>query len=208
MTLYSRTFKAKRGFFGRHLLLATVKKHTLELSGRRQSLLLENRSVTNESRSSYAGLIVSNNRTNFFVRFVYFLNVAIVLAGLSYITVSQENGKYRCNTITVTFDEEIWEHARVLLPDGNIEERLLIYSYFNGKYRGESSYRMEYLLIAKSSFSLFASFNYTKRLDYMTDTPNILSKTKMMAHNSNQPSALKLNIAVRLSHGFSCIPIY
>mmetsp|Transcript_37653 Transcript_37653/g.69184 ORF Transcript_37653/g.69184 Transcript_37653/m.69184 type:complete len:1210 (+) Transcript_37653:238-3867(+) len=126
---------AKRGFFGRHLLLATVKKHTLELSGRRQSLLMENRHSMNENRSSYAGLIVSNNRTNFFVRFVYFLNVAIVLAGLSYITVSQENGKYRCNTITVTFDEEIWEHARVLLPDGNIEERLLIYSYFNGKYR-------------------------------------------------------------------------
>lgn len=120
------------------MLIATIKRHTLELPGRRLSLFA-NRSLF-DSRSPIAGLMVSNNRANTFARLVYFLNAAVLLGGLAYITVSQGKGEYRCKSVTVSFNEEIWEHAHVFVPgDGSkIEDRLLIYSHFSGTYKGES----------------------------------------------------------------------
>jgi hypothetical protein len=120
------------------MLLATNQKHTLEMSETRQSPLFESRSAINERRLSSSGLIASNNLTNLIIRFVYFLNAAIILIGLAYITTNQANGRYRCSKITVLFDEEIyWENAIVRHRDGSIGERLLMYPYFNGIYRGE-----------------------------------------------------------------------
>ncbi|KAL9185555.1 hypothetical protein ACHAXT_003332 [Thalassiosira profunda] len=125
----------KRGFFGKTMLMAANARYTLTLSGipeQRQSI--EARStLENERRLSISGLLASNNRTNYIVRFVYFLNVAVVLAGLAYIAAKQDGGHYRCNTISVLFDEVIWEDALVLRDD-RVEERLLLYPYFNGLY--------------------------------------------------------------------------
>ena len=119
------------------MLIATNERHDLEISGTRQSVISGGSGSVSDHRLSSSGLIVSNNRVNHLVRFVYFLNAAIVLAGLGYITATQKHGHYRCNSISALFDEEIWEHAYVRLPDDSIEARLLIYSYFNGIYQGK-----------------------------------------------------------------------
>ena len=80
-------------------------------------------------------MIASNNRVNFIVRAMYFLNGAILLIGLGIIAHAQTEGDYRCNRINVLFDEEIWEGAHVQRRDGNKTE-LLIYPHFNGIYKG------------------------------------------------------------------------
>ena len=75
------------------------------------------------------------------VKFVYFLNVAIILAGLGYITQKQNDGSFRAGRIQVLFDEVIWEDADVLLENEiEPEQRLLIYSYFNGVYKESGSH--------------------------------------------------------------------
>lgn len=147
---------AKRGFFGRSMLIATNQKYNLHHSGMggiRGSALFGSRNNTNNApltpsmtermtdrRLSFSGLIASNNRVNHFVRLIYFLNAAIILGALGYIAQIQKNGDYRCNTINVLFDEVIWENAHVQLPDGSIEERLLMYSYFNGIYKEDGGH--------------------------------------------------------------------
>lgn len=136
----------------------------VDVSQHPQSTLPGSRRTTQERSLSASGLIASNHRTNLvssplfrqcvlialaraqlantvlyfdqIVRFVYFLNAAVVLIGLGIITVAQKQGRFRCNTVTVLFSEEIWQDAHVLLDDGSIEDRLLIYSYFNGNYKG------------------------------------------------------------------------
>ena len=137
---------AKKGFFGQRMLAATHRKHTLDYSGRRVSLVgprssvLGDRSLQIERGASLVGLMASNNRANRFFRFVYFLNAAIVIGGLAYITVSQEKGQYRCKALTISFDEEIWEKAVTKIDNESTEERLLIYSYFNGIYKESGTY--------------------------------------------------------------------
>ena len=84
---------AKRGFFGRRMLFATNKKHTLQMSEMRNSLALgtgRNRGaldgqVQSDRRLSYSGLIASKSRVNFLVKVVYFLNAIIIFVGLGYI---------------------------------------------------------------------------------------------------------------------------
>ena len=87
-----------------------------------------------ERRLSFSGLIASNNRRNHLVRLVYFLNATIVLVGLGIITYRQNKGDYRCSRVAVSFDEEIWEQAKVRVSDDEVVDRLLIYPYFNGIY--------------------------------------------------------------------------
>ena len=125
------------------MLFATNQKYNLEQSEMRcRSIVLGNRGSRgtfdfDERRLSSSGLIASNNRVNVFVRFIYFLNAAIVLIGLGYITQMQQNGGYRTKSIRVLFGEEIWENANVQLKNGSVEQRLLIYPYFNGIYNGK-----------------------------------------------------------------------
>lgn len=131
---------AKRGFFGRRMLLATNQKYNLEMDERRSSVITGGRaSLDTERRLSSSGLITSNNRVNIMAKLVYFLNVAIILAGLGYITQEQNNGNFRARRIQVLFDEVIWENANVKLND-EPEQRLLIYSYFNGLYKEDGSH--------------------------------------------------------------------
>jgi len=62
------------------------------------------------------------------------------LGALSYLTVRQKQGAYRCKSFTVSFGDELWEDAYV----GDVlEKRLLVYSHFNGIYEevdGEQSF--------------------------------------------------------------------
>ena len=131
---------AKRGFFGHTMLMATNKRYYLQMAGMRRSVIFRGSATSvNERRLSFSGLIASNNRYNHFVRFIYFLNAAIILVGMGYITEAQKSGKYRARLINVIFDEVIWENAYVQLGD-RMEQRLLVYSYFNGIYKETGSY--------------------------------------------------------------------
>ena len=72
-----------------------------------------------------------------FARIFYFVNALIMICGLAVITTSQSKGLFRCKSLTVTFDEEIWDSANVVVyVDGNseTEDELLIYSWFTGTY--------------------------------------------------------------------------
>jgi hypothetical protein len=139
---------AKKGFFGKSLLVAAnqhyslemgeMRRYTMERTDRRDVMARSTASMV-ERRLSFSGLIASNNHVNRVVRFIYFLNAAFVLGGLGYITQKQKQGHYRCNSINVVFDEEVWERAIIALPNGDTDERLLIYSTFNGIYREQGS---------------------------------------------------------------------
>lgn len=69
-----------------------------------------------------------------FVRSVYFANGLIMLAALTYLTVEQNDGSFRCNSISIHIADDVWEEAYIKLDDGTYEKRLLIYSHFNGIY--------------------------------------------------------------------------
>ena len=175
---------AKRGFFGKSMLMATNRKYHLQMADRRRSVFQSTTSGSvNERRLSFTGLIASNNRVNYLIRFIYFFNVAVVLIGLGYITRVQDNGAYRAGTIQVQF-EEVWEDANVVLESG-IEQRLLIYPFFNGVYKEEGSYNgyPRYIEMNKNDGSAFsptaqqgAEFVYCSEIgSWVFRHPNILT---------------------------------
>jgi len=134
----------KRGFFGRKLRQASNKEHSFDPPGR------------NTHRFS---LWMTR-----FIRLVYCMNAALMLSGISILMVNQDAGKYRCRSKSIAFGDEVWEEAWVKLGPCNIdsdcgdgqqclesvesdcgdgqqcqksycyEQRLLIYSHFNGIY--------------------------------------------------------------------------
>ena len=73
-----------------------------------------------------------NGNSYFFVA-VYLFNLCLLLAGKIYVNVKQDNGYYQCKSITATFREDIWREA-IVVSDQGYEERVLVYSYFNGVY--------------------------------------------------------------------------
>jgi hypothetical protein len=130
---------AKKGFLGQKLLVATVKRHTIEIpmaSDMRRSVVMS-RDLFGENSKSVSrdvlrsGTMISNSRSNNLARLLYFLNGIILLSGLTYLSVKQSHGEYRCRRIDVSFGEEIWESATVV---GSSDTRLLVYPYFNGIY--------------------------------------------------------------------------
>ncbi len=73
--------------------------------------------------------------TKRFIRFVYSLNACLGIFCLTYMTIKQQKGSYRCTKILVAFGDEIWENAYVATAEnGQTERRLLIYSHFSGVY--------------------------------------------------------------------------
>jgi len=104
---------AKRGFFGKTMLIATSKQIHLDITGERG--------------------MSSGNWVHRFARIFYFCNALAMLSGLVVITVNQYNGQYRCESLTVNFDEEIWDAAHVG-DDESTKETLLLYSHFSGTY--------------------------------------------------------------------------
>mmetsp|Transcript_20106 Transcript_20106/g.36329 ORF Transcript_20106/g.36329 Transcript_20106/m.36329 type:complete len:387 (-) Transcript_20106:335-1495(-) len=65
-----------------------------------------------------------------FLNFVYIFNLIILMGGLTAIALMQRNGHFQCESVTITFGEDIWENAWV-----QNENMVLVYSYFNGVYK-------------------------------------------------------------------------
>jgi len=104
---------SKRGFFGRKLRVATNNTHHIE--------------TTRESHTF-------RRWTKRFIRFVYIFNVLLGIVMVTYVTITQHNGNYRCKSVSVAFGDAVWEEAFVTIGDVT-EKRLLIYSHFNGIYK-------------------------------------------------------------------------
>ena len=103
------------GFFGRKLRCATTNLPCIESSKKNTHAL--------------------RKWTKRFIRLVYFLNTCLGIIYLTYLTIKQQGGSYRCTKILVAFGDEVWENAYVTTDEnGQIERRLLIYSHFNGIY--------------------------------------------------------------------------
>lgn len=112
------------GFFGRNLRRATTNLPCIESS----------------KKSAHA----LRKWTKRFIRLVYFFNVCLGIIFLTYLTIKQQGGSYRCTKILVEFGDEVWENAYVTtIENGTPERRLLIYSHFNGIYEenGKASRR-------------------------------------------------------------------
>ena len=116
------------------MLVATNKEEKLKLGKRPR---MEYTTTSTIRRLSEMGGIASNSQANLLARVIYFLNGAFIISLLVVIAVRQNDERYRCKTANVLFNEEIWENALVKFDDGIIEERLLIYTCFNGKYKGK-----------------------------------------------------------------------
>ncbi|KAL7552484.1 hypothetical protein ACHAWF_015731 [Thalassiosira exigua] len=118
---------AKRGFFGRKLRAAAYVSHKYEAPGVLRASL--------------------GTRTYMFsvwmkrcITMVYFFNAAVMLLGLSILTAEQHLGAFRCKSISVEFDDNVWEEAYVKREDGlGYEKRLLVFSHFNGIYEEEET---------------------------------------------------------------------
>lgn len=53
-----------------------------------------------------------------FVKFLYIFNVILFLGGISVIAVLQRTGYFQCESVMITFGDEIWEHGEVCLTTG------------------------------------------------------------------------------------------
>lgn len=70
-----------------------------------------------------------------FLKLVYFINFACLLVGLLIVTLRQETGYYYCKSVTVQFEDMIWDKALVKFPQqGEYHEFMLNYGNFNGVY--------------------------------------------------------------------------
>ncbi|KAL7544692.1 hypothetical protein ACHAWF_008058 [Thalassiosira exigua] len=67
---------------------------------------------------------------------LFFLNFVALIGGVVVVNQKQNNGNYRCKSVTVGFGESVWKRALVRNRDspGELFERTLVYSYFNGIY--------------------------------------------------------------------------
>lgn len=117
---------AQRGFYGSGIRRVAKQTHKLQT-------INNERGISSHSRSHRISLIV------------YYLNVVVLVSGLIGISFIQHHGGYRCHTLTVQFEEKVWENAHVRIPEtdsnSNVdflrgldidEDWHLVYSYFNG----------------------------------------------------------------------------
>ncbi|KAL7518889.1 hypothetical protein ACHAWX_003691 [Stephanocyclus meneghinianus] len=181
---------AMKGFLGQKMLVATVKKHILKVpvDAPRRSIM-QSRDLFGDSQRSVrkglfsSGSLISNSRSNNSARLIYFLNAIILLVGLTYISVMQSRGEYRCRRLNVSFKEEIWENATIALPDGSIDTRLLVYPYFNGIYAAEGSskyllYSFHPLYACRELSIHFYRLQLTVILDILSKTSLVHSEIK------------------------------
>ena len=120
----------KRGFFGRKNRTASNKEHYFDPPG---------------GNAHTFALWMTR-----FIRLVYCCNAALMLFGISILMVNQDFGEYRCKSKFIAYGDEVWEKAWVKLGTCNVdsdcgerqlcrdsycyEQRLLVYSHFNGIY--------------------------------------------------------------------------
>lgn len=68
----------------------------------------------------------------------YFFNLALLIAGTQLLGARQTEFYFHCQSVSVTFGDEVWENAYVTNhtnPSLETKQRTLIYSYFNGVYK-------------------------------------------------------------------------
>ena len=118
---------AQRGFYGSGIRKVAMRTHKLQA-------INNERGISSRSRSHRISLLV------------YYLNAVVLVSGLIGISFIQHHGGYRCHTLTVQFEEKVWENAHVRRPEteseSNVDDFLrgldikedwhLVYSYFNG----------------------------------------------------------------------------
>jgi hypothetical protein len=174
----------KRGFFGRVLRDAARSEHTFTCNTR----IREDKNF--------------GTQLNRFIRLTYFLNLLLLLGGLTILVSRQEDGQYRCRSFSVHFGDETWDESYVELENGAREKRLLVYSHFNGIYVGEI---MPILRNEFSTATLFTSLsNLTmQKMELMTANLDMLSRTKSAASHFCQPFPLKYSTVRLSSLGFS-----
>lgn len=107
----------KRGFFGETIRKSTSIQHSLTAVGDRG--------------------LSSIQRVFGLARFAYFLNLVIMIAGLSAITVQSNAGAIGCSTLSVNFPELMWDEAYIVDENGATDRnpRPLMFSFFNGHYK-------------------------------------------------------------------------
>jgi hypothetical protein len=127
----------RRGFFSRRMKVAANQENVLHCSSSHGA-----RRIRKWSKR--------------FIRGMYFLTAIVLLSCLTYITIEQTRGAYGCRSLLVNLGDGLWENAWVQLDkqcsvdaDCNnsnqrcyrekkeafcYENRLLIYSHFNGYY--------------------------------------------------------------------------
>jgi len=105
----------KRGFWGTAIMDATQKSNSIQAADNERG-------------------IASLSWSHILARVVYYFNAIALLLGLVIVNVKQSEGAYRCNTMTVTFEEITLEEAFVYNAPSD-EPWLLIYSHFNGIYK-------------------------------------------------------------------------
>ena len=65
---------------------------------------------------------------------IYIVNVVVLISGVGLLTRQRFRGAYRCKSVLVSFGDAVWEEAFV---EGVVDPQVLIYSHFNGIYKGE-----------------------------------------------------------------------
>jgi hypothetical protein len=125
---------AKRGFFGHILKDAANQSH--EFSYKKGS-----------QNKKYKLWI------NRFVRLMYFFNAGVMITLLCVIMTKQNQGAYRCKSFSVQFGDNTWDESWIELENGGLEQRLLVYSHFNGVYIGEILYFLSTVCSHHSSMS-------------------------------------------------------
>lgn len=94
-----------------------------------------------------------SGKASCFFMFVYFFNLCGLLSGMIYVSVKQSRGDFQCESISVNFNEDIWEKAIVKLPNDEYEKRILVYSYFSGVYvQDDTSHDGRPVYIERSKF--------------------------------------------------------
>ena len=78
---------AKRGFFGKRLRRAAHKTHSFEATGDAKTSVFARRAAR-------------------FVGFVYFCNAGLMIFGMTYLMIRQDNGEFRCNSVHVGYKGE------------------------------------------------------------------------------------------------------
>eukprot|EP00804_Cyclotella_cryptica_P027027 CCRYP_013672-RA/>CCRYP_013672-RA protein AED:0.17 eAED:0.19 QI:0/0.8/0.63/1/0.8/0.54/11/835/482 len=76
----------------------------------------------------------SRKKMSVFLKSLYVLNLSSMVGGMFWVTYQQMSGSLHCNSVFVTFPEDVWQDALVETPSGEIEHKVLMYSYFNGVY--------------------------------------------------------------------------
>eukprot|EP00970_Alexandrium_tamarense_P018127 scaffold13320_cov215-Alexandrium_tamarense.AAC.11 len=81
----------------------------------------------------------SRKPINILLKSLYFVNLIGLLSGLIVVSVKQIKGEFHCDSLFITFGDDIWEDSIIKLPNGTISTRVLLYSYFNGNIRKSKS---------------------------------------------------------------------